>query len=106
VLSTGARPIVELDRHRAIEGAIVSAEPGDVVLLAGKGHEPYQILGPRTIAFDDREEARSALARRRAARSSSGAGSSGAGSSGGAGAGGSDAGAGGGGAGGAAREVG
>jgi UDP-N-acetylmuramoyl-L-alanyl-D-glutamate--2,6-diaminopimelate ligase len=68
VLATGARPIVELDRHEAIERAILSADPGDVVLLAGKGHEPYQILGPRTIAFDDREEARSALAKRRAAR--------------------------------------
>lgn len=64
----GARPIVELDRHVAIEQAILEAEPGDVVLIAGKGHEPYQILGDRTIAFDDREEARRALVQRRIAR--------------------------------------
>lgn len=68
VALAGATPIVELDRHAAIERAILEAAPGDVVLLAGKGHEPYQILGARTIAFDDRDEARSALAKRRAAR--------------------------------------
>ena len=71
VRSAGATPIVELDRRRAIERAILEAQPGDVVLLAGKGHEPYQILGPRTIAFDDRDEARRALAMRRAARDGS-----------------------------------
>lgn len=75
--AAGAAPIVELDRRTAIERAILSAEPGDVVLIAGKGHEPYQILGARTIAFDDREEARRALAVRRARghdrRTSSGA---------------------------------
>ncbi len=57
--------VVELNRARAIERAILSAAPGDVVLIAGKGHETYQILGPRTIHFDDREESRRALAKRR-----------------------------------------
>jgi UDP-N-acetylmuramoyl-L-alanyl-D-glutamate--2,6-diaminopimelate ligase len=68
VAQAGAEPIVELDRRAAIERAILEAVPGDVVLLAGKGHEPYQILGDRTIAFDDREEARRALAQRRILR--------------------------------------
>lgn len=57
---------VELDRARAIERAIRRAEPGDVVLIAGKGHEPYQLIGRQSLPFDDREEARRALAQRRA----------------------------------------
>jgi UDP-N-acetylmuramoyl-L-alanyl-D-glutamate--2,6-diaminopimelate ligase len=61
-----ARVVVELDRRRAIELAVVEAAPGDVILLAGKGHEPYQIIGAVTHAFDDRDEARRALATRRA----------------------------------------
>jgi UDP-N-acetylmuramoyl-L-alanyl-D-glutamate--2,6-diaminopimelate ligase len=56
---------VELDRALAIERAIAGASPGDVVLIAGKGHEPYQIVGTERRAFDDRTEARGALARRR-----------------------------------------
>ncbi len=60
-----ARVIVELDRRAAIELAVVEAAPGDVILVAGKGHEPYQILGATTHAFDDRDEARRALAIRR-----------------------------------------
>ena len=56
---------VELDRARAIERAVSRAEPGDVVLIAGKGHEPYQLIGDQTLAFDDRVEARRALAARR-----------------------------------------
>jgi len=56
---------VELDRARAIERAIGRAEAGDVVLIAGKGHEPYQLIGDRSLPFDDREEARRALAQRR-----------------------------------------
>ena len=54
-------PIVEIDREKAIEAAIRLAEPGDVVLIAGKGHETYQILKNETIHFDDREIARNAL---------------------------------------------
>lgn len=57
---------VELDRSVAIQEAILSAAPGDVVLVAGKGHEDYQIIGAEKRHFDDREEARSALAKRRA----------------------------------------
>jgi UDP-N-acetylmuramoyl-L-alanyl-D-glutamate--2,6-diaminopimelate ligase len=53
--------VVEADRQRAIHLAIGVSEPGDTVLIAGKGHETYQILGTSTIAFDDREEARKAL---------------------------------------------
>jgi UDP-N-acetylmuramoyl-L-alanyl-D-glutamate--2,6-diaminopimelate ligase len=63
-----AHVTVQVDRAAAIEEAILGAEPGDVVLLAGKGHETYQLIGDRTLDFDDRVEARKALARRRAAR--------------------------------------
>ena len=57
--------IVELDRQRAIRHAIRMASSGDVVLIAGKGHEPYQILGEHACDFDDRVEARQALSLRR-----------------------------------------
>jgi UDP-N-acetylmuramyl-tripeptide synthetase len=53
---------VEPDRSRAINLAIRVSRPDDAVLIAGKGHETYQILGDTTIDFDDREEARKALA--------------------------------------------
>jgi UDP-N-acetylmuramoyl-L-alanyl-D-glutamate--2,6-diaminopimelate ligase len=56
---------VELDSARAIERAISQAGPGDVVLIAGKGHEPYQLIGDQSLPFDDRIEARRALAARR-----------------------------------------
>jgi UDP-N-acetylmuramoyl-L-alanyl-D-glutamate--2,6-diaminopimelate ligase len=62
-----AEVIVELDRARAIDIAIQRANPGDVVLIAGKGHEPYQIIGDETHHFDDRQEARASLWRRRRA---------------------------------------
>ncbi len=52
---------VEADRRKAIDLAIGLARPGDVVLLAGKGHEDYQIVGTTKHHFDDREEARRAL---------------------------------------------
>ncbi len=54
----GANYRIEPDRERAIAIALEAARPGDIVLLAGKGHETYQVLGDRTIDFDDREFAR------------------------------------------------
>jgi UDP-N-acetylmuramoyl-L-alanyl-D-glutamate--2,6-diaminopimelate ligase len=57
-------PIVEGDRAKAIELAIKTAQTGDGVLIAGKGHEDYQILGTEKIHFDDREQARKALEQR------------------------------------------
>ena len=69
-LAAGQRGfVVELDRSRAIEFAIGSASRGDVVLIAGKGHEDYQIIGVEKRALDDRIEARRALAARRSRRS-------------------------------------
>jgi UDP-N-acetylmuramoyl-L-alanyl-D-glutamate--2,6-diaminopimelate ligase len=65
-----ARYEVELDRATAIERAVLEAKPGDSVLLAGKGHEPYQLIGTEKRPFDDRVEARRALAKRRAGRAS------------------------------------
>jgi len=53
--------VAEPDRARAIRRALEEAKPGDVVLLAGKGHETYQILKDQTIDFDDRETAREIL---------------------------------------------
>jgi len=55
------------DRRLAIEHAVRASQPGDVVLIVGKGHEKYQIVGGRTLPFDDVEVARAALAQRRAA---------------------------------------
>lgn len=54
-------PKVICDRAEAIHTAIHSANPGDGVLIAGKGHEDYQILGTEKIHFDDREHAQAAL---------------------------------------------
>ncbi len=58
------QPTVICDRAIAIRTAILQAQPGDGVLLAGKGHEDYQILGTEKIHFDDREHARDALQQR------------------------------------------
>jgi UDP-N-acetylmuramoyl-L-alanyl-D-glutamate--2,6-diaminopimelate ligase len=57
-------PTVIADRATAIKTAILQAKPGDGVLIAGKGHEDYQILGTEKIHFDDREQAREALSDR------------------------------------------
>lgn len=56
-----AEKIVQPDRRKAIRLAVEKALPGDVVLIAGKGHEDYQVLGTERVHFDDREEARTAL---------------------------------------------
>jgi UDP-N-acetylmuramoyl-L-alanyl-D-glutamate--2,6-diaminopimelate ligase len=57
---------VELDRRRAIERALETAREGDVVVIAGKGHEQGQEVGRRKLPFDDREVARETLRRLRA----------------------------------------
>jgi UDP-N-acetylmuramoyl-L-alanyl-D-glutamate--2,6-diaminopimelate ligase len=58
----GNKPmIVESDRHKCIHLAIAEAQAGDTILIAGKGHEDYQIIGREKIHFDDREEAQAAL---------------------------------------------
>ena len=54
-----------VDREQAIERAVREAAPGDVVLIAGKGHEKYQVIGDRTLPFDDVAVAKAALTRRR-----------------------------------------
>jgi UDP-N-acetylmuramoyl-L-alanyl-D-glutamate--2,6-diaminopimelate ligase len=54
-----------VDRRDAIERSVEQAEPGDVVLIAGKGHEKYQQIGDRVLPFDDGAIAREALQRRR-----------------------------------------
>jgi UDP-N-acetylmuramoyl-L-alanyl-D-glutamate--2,6-diaminopimelate ligase len=59
--STGCRYIVEPDRAAAIGVALREAAAGDVVLLAGKGHEKEQVLAGSTIPFDDTQIALSAL---------------------------------------------
>ncbi len=51
---------VDPDRRTAICAAVAEAVPGDVVLIAGKGHEDYQVLGAEKVHFDDREEAQAA----------------------------------------------
>jgi UDP-N-acetylmuramoyl-L-alanyl-D-glutamate--2,6-diaminopimelate ligase len=55
---------VEPDRASAIALAIGAAGPEDLVLIAGKGHEDYQILGTEKVHFDDREQARNCLGAR------------------------------------------
>jgi UDP-N-acetylmuramoyl-L-alanyl-D-glutamate--2,6-diaminopimelate ligase len=49
------------DRAEAIHAAVAEAKAGDLLLIAGKGHEDYQIIGTQKIHFDDREEARKAI---------------------------------------------
>ncbi len=53
--------LVVPDRRAAIALALAAARPGDAVLIAGKGHEDYQLVGAERRRFSDREEARRAL---------------------------------------------
>lgn len=53
--------VVDLDRQRAVHGAVAQLDPKDVLLIAGKGHEAIQVIGERRYRFDDREVARRAL---------------------------------------------
>ena len=56
--------MVEVNRALAIAAAIAEASPQDLVLVAGKGHEDYQILGTEKVHFDDREQSELALRQR------------------------------------------
>jgi UDP-N-acetylmuramoyl-L-alanyl-D-glutamate--2,6-diaminopimelate ligase len=64
VAGAAARVRIEPDRGCAIDAAIDLAQTGDLVLIAGKGHETYQLFADRRIHFDDREQVRAALRRR------------------------------------------
>src|SRR5271154_4812987 len=71
---TNGKYLIEPDREKAIRLAMDQALPGDIVLLAGKGHENYQILADRTLEFDDRDQARRVLNERGYDRAPSGQG--------------------------------
>jgi UDP-N-acetylmuramoyl-L-alanyl-D-glutamate--2,6-diaminopimelate ligase len=62
-IPTGTALQVQVDRRLAIEQAIGLGRAGDLVLIAGKGHEDYQIVGTEKLHFDDREEAARCLAK-------------------------------------------
>jgi UDP-N-acetylmuramoyl-L-alanyl-D-glutamate--2,6-diaminopimelate ligase len=62
---SGDRLLTIVDRAEAISRAVELARPGDLVLIAGKGHEKYQVIGERVLPFDDVVVAREALGRRR-----------------------------------------
>jgi len=57
-----ARYVRQADRRRAIADALGWARAGDAVVIAGKGHETYQIVGTQVLPFDDRQVAREILA--------------------------------------------
>ena len=57
------------DRSRAIEAAVGMLDDGDLLIVAGKGHEPGQIVGERVLPFDDRDVVRATIARMAETRS-------------------------------------
>lgn len=61
IKTTNAEYICIVDRKEAIEYVIRNARPGDVIILAGKGHETYQIFKDKVIRFDEREIVREVL---------------------------------------------
>jgi UDP-N-acetylmuramoyl-L-alanyl-D-glutamate--2,6-diaminopimelate ligase len=63
-IDPSTNPLVVCDRAEAIYTAIVMAKPGDGIVIAGKGHEDYQIIGTEKIHFDDREQARKYIAQK------------------------------------------
>lgn len=63
---------VEVDRRKAIEIAINAARKGDIVLVAGKGHETYQIFKDKTVYFNDREVVKEIMNKRKERRASKG----------------------------------
>jgi UDP-N-acetylmuramoyl-L-alanyl-D-glutamate--2,6-diaminopimelate ligase len=61
--STGKAATTIIDRREAIAEALLRSRRGDIVLIAGKGHETYQIVGDEHLPFDDREVASQLLAK-------------------------------------------
>ena len=55
-IASGSRYLKISDRAEAVKTAVMLAEPGDIILLAGKGHECYQIVGDERLPFSDKEE--------------------------------------------------
>ena len=62
----GGDYVLEVDRARAIAGSVAEAAPGDCMVIAGKGHEDYQIIEGEYLHFSDEAQALEALARRAA----------------------------------------